>query len=72
MKRLLLFFSDKHEYQTAKIFFDYESDFQPCKYNNEFKCIYFEEQRDCMDALESAIEGELTEHGFKGFYFDAE
>ena len=72
MKNLLLFFNDRNEYQMAKIFFEKESEFSACEYNDEFKCIKFEEYSFLLDALESGIDGELTYHGFDGFYFSAE
>ena len=71
MKRLLLFFNDRSEYQQAKSFFEAESEFTASKHNDEFKCITFEEVGN-IDALEMALTGELTENGFQDFYFDAE
>jgi hypothetical protein len=46
------------------------SDFYPDEVRGEFKCFIFEEGCN-INALEAALNDELTENDFEGFWFEA-
>lgn len=70
MKDLFLHFTSLDDFLRAKKWFDEFSDFGYYRSNNEFLCLYFEDEN--IDALEAELREELTDEGFESFYFSAE
>ena len=70
MTHLAVHFNNAQQYNSAKQWFDSESDFS-CDRSVDALCmLLFPEQN--LDALERALEQELSAAGFTDFYFTAE
>lgn len=69
MANLVLVFNDENQYQVALSHFDSRSDFYPSDISNDFQRIAFKEDND-VEALERAIDAELTEYGITGYWFE--
>lgn len=70
MKTLVLHFTSREDFARAKKWFDEFSAFGYFRSNNEFRCLYFEDEN--IDALEAELRDELAEWDFDNFYFTAE
>ena len=69
MANWVLVFSSENQYQVALGHFDSRSDFYPSDVNDDQQRIIFEEDNN-IEALEKAIDAELTEYGITGYWFE--
>ena len=70
MDKLFLHFNSREQYNNAVQHFDECSDFFASDYNDEVMQVTFEEESS-VDGLEFAIQDELEEYGFTGYWFSA-
>lgn len=68
MSKLVLVFGDEEQYQKAFNHFDVCSSFFPEDVDDEKLRIIFDEDNN-VEALERAIDEELYEYGFRGYWF---
>ena len=69
MAKLVIVFRNEDQYEKALSHFDARSDFYPDSYDSNDYKVTFEEDNN-VEALESAIDEELTEYGFTGYWFE--